>query len=482
MSHVSVARLIACLLLVTVPRLAGAALLTVNTTDDHSDGACDAAHCSLREAIETANRSPGADTIAFAIPASSAGCDGGVCVIQPDDALPTLTDAATAIDGFTQPGAQPNSTAGGFPLNALWRIALDGGRLDQCCSPGLHSQGRNVRIRGLIVRGFYDGIYIDDAEGTRITGNAVRNNHCIGVLLSGVEGGPGAVSNVIGGVLPEDRNLIGANRCIGIGIGPGRFNTVIGNVIGLDAAGTAALGNAGDGIRVFGGSAGHRIGGSAAAEVNIIAFNRESGVNVDAGTRVSIIGNRIYSNTDAGIRLGAGSNANLAAPSITEVGPQHVRGTACANCSIEVFSDVSGQGQFPEGRSTASAAGVWDLQAASALRGPFITAVATDPLGNSSPFSAAVQLAPPTATVTRTATPRRTPTVTAAPPTLTPGPCVGDCDASGEVTVDEVIRSVNVALGALPVSQCQPVDLNLDGEVTIDEIVSAVSSALAGCS
>src|SRR5256886_4588758 len=44
-----------------------AATFTVNTADDHNDGVCNAADCTLREAINAANEG---DTISFNIPAS----------------------------------------------------------------------------------------------------------------------------------------------------------------------------------------------------------------------------------------------------------------------------------------------------------------------------------------------------------------------------------------------------------------------------
>jgi CSLREA domain-containing protein len=40
----------------------------VNTTDDADDGACNVAHCSLREAIKAANTNAGSDSIDFNIP------------------------------------------------------------------------------------------------------------------------------------------------------------------------------------------------------------------------------------------------------------------------------------------------------------------------------------------------------------------------------------------------------------------------------
>ncbi|MBI3782181.1 MAG: hypothetical protein HY270_02150 [Deltaproteobacteria bacterium] len=60
--------------------------------------------------------------------------------------------------------------------------------------------------------------------------------------------------------------------------------------------------------------------------------------------------------------------------------------------------------------------------------------------------------------------------------------CVGDCNGDGEVTVDELITGVNIALGSANLSACAVFDANGDGEVTIDEILSAVNSALNGCS
>lgn len=60
-------------------------------------------------------------------------------------------------------------------------------------------------------------------------------------------------------------------------------------------------------------------------------------------------------------------------------------------------------------------------------------------------------------------------------------PCAGDCNGDGVVTVDELIRGVNIALGTLAVSVCPAFDTNGDGQVTVDEIVAAVVTALRGC-
>ncbi len=59
--------------------------------------------------------------------------------------------------------------------------------------------------------------------------------------------------------------------------------------------------------------------------------------------------------------------------------------------------------------------------------------------------------------------------------------CVGDCNGDRQVTVDELVRGVNIALGASPLSTCPSFDSDGSGEVTVDELVRAVNSALAGC-
>jgi hypothetical protein len=59
--------------------------------------------------------------------------------------------------------------------------------------------------------------------------------------------------------------------------------------------------------------------------------------------------------------------------------------------------------------------------------------------------------------------------------------CAGDCNGGGNVSVDEILTMVNIALGNLPVSGCQEGDVNGDGQITVDEILKAVSNALDGC-
>ena len=59
--------------------------------------------------------------------------------------------------------------------------------------------------------------------------------------------------------------------------------------------------------------------------------------------------------------------------------------------------------------------------------------------------------------------------------------CAGDCEDDGEVTVDELIKGVNIALGSSALSDCGAFDSSGDGSVTVDEIIGAVNNALSGC-
>jgi hypothetical protein len=59
--------------------------------------------------------------------------------------------------------------------------------------------------------------------------------------------------------------------------------------------------------------------------------------------------------------------------------------------------------------------------------------------------------------------------------------CVGDCNDDGEVTIDELLLGVNIALDEQPLASCPAFDGNQGGAVTIDVLIAAVNNALSGC-
>jgi hypothetical protein len=67
-------------------------------------------------------------------------------------------------------------------------------------------------------------------------------------------------------------------------------------------------------------------------------------------------------------------------------------------------------------------------------------------------------------------------------PTPTQGvSCIGDCDGSGDVTVNELITMVNIALGNALLSACPAGDPDGSGDITVNEIIQAVGFALTSC-
>jgi hypothetical protein len=60
-------------------------------------------------------------------------------------------------------------------------------------------------------------------------------------------------------------------------------------------------------------------------------------------------------------------------------------------------------------------------------------------------------------------------------------PCSGDCNGDGQVTMDELLGSINIALDQAPVDACLAVDGDDSGTARIDEIARAVGVALTSC-
>jgi hypothetical protein len=63
---------------------------------------------------------------------------------------------------------------------------------------------------------------------------------------------------------------------------------------------------------------------------------------------------------------------------------------------------------------------------------------------------------------------------------IVPPACVGDCNGDGEVTIDELIVGVNIALDTEEPSACPAFDTDADGTVTVDELIRGVGVALEG--
>ena len=61
------------------------------------------------------------------------------------------------------------------------------------------------------------------------------------------------------------------------------------------------------------------------------------------------------------------------------------------------------------------------------------------------------------------------------------GFCAGDCNASGSVTISELINGINILGNPGSLASCAAADINGSGTVTVDESVAATGNALGGC-
>jgi titin len=257
------------------------------------------------------------------------------------------------------------------------------------------------------------------------TGNTVAGNR-IGVTaaITGVlgNGGNGVVltafcedgvctpssNNTIGGTAPGAGNMVGGNRGNGVlidGTGGGVSNAVQGNAIGANIGGTVSLGNGANGVVLGNGAVGDTIGGTTRGAGNLIAHNGEAGVligasAVDTATHSAVQRNAIFANGGLGIDLAPRGVVNCATPPpgpndytpcplIQTASTTAISGTACANCTVEVYlasneSDDQGHGEGQRllGSVTASANGAWSLALATGQvsAGQRVTASATTPV------------------------------------------------------------------------------------------------------
>ncbi len=258
---------------------------------------------------------------------------------------------------------------------------LIGGDAPDECNLISGNGGDGVSILGSGTRSnTVSGNYI----GTDASGMAAIGNGGNGVAIQ-----DGANYNLIGGDAPDECNLISGNGGDGVSIlGSGtRSNTVSGNYIGTDASGLNVLGNHISGISISGGASYNVIGPD-----NIIAYNGENGVCVHSRSSLgnTITQNSIHDNVGMGIDLWDGDNTELAAPVIFDfdLGAGTVTGATYANCTVEIFSDSSDEGEVYEGRTTADGLGFFTFNKGTPFTSPRLTATATDAYGNTSEFSA----------------------------------------------------------------------------------------------
>lgn len=152
-------------------------VFTVTNTGDNGgvNPAPGAGTGTLRQAIldaDNASNTGEPSLMAFAVPTTDPGYNPatGTFTIAPLSALPSITNSVV-IDGYTQPGARPNTLSEGD--NAVLKVQLDGVSAGAGVN-GLTISGTNVTVQGLNIASFGgNAIDLTGAGGDTIQGNYI---------------------------------------------------------------------------------------------------------------------------------------------------------------------------------------------------------------------------------------------------------------------------------------------------------------------
>jgi len=216
--------------------------------------------------------------ITFNIPTSDPNYANGVFTIRPTGYLAPFVIDGAIIDATTQPGYA------GSPL-----IVLEGTQILPVLGdvPGLLVYAANCTVKGLSFQRFpWVGLALLYADAHH---NNIRS--CwFGLDSAGTASAPnvkqgvyifsGSYSNTVGGTTAADRNVLSGNGEYGIWISGATTtgNIVSGNYIGTSGNGLAAVPNGSGGLIITDNSKQNTIGGTLAGARNVISGNTNAGI------------------------------------------------------------------------------------------------------------------------------------------------------------------------------------------------------------
>jgi hypothetical protein len=170
-------------------------------------------------------------------------------------------------------------------------------------APGNFIGGANANARNIILGGGNPAVYLSAGNAG---GNTIQGNY-IGTNAAGTGGlGAGGVyvltpNNIIA------NNVISGNRSVSLQEAAARGTIIQGNLVGLSADGTTALGNNGGGI-VLQRVSHTLIGGGTVEARNVIAV-RSNGVSITGGDSNTVQGNYVGTNAAGTIGVVPGGSA-----------------------------------------------------------------------------------------------------------------------------------------------------------------------------
>jgi hypothetical protein len=256
---------------------------TVTNTSDSGSG-------SLRQAILNANKTTTADTINFKI-------GTGAKTIYTKSRLPGI-EQPTNLDATTQPGFSGKPI---IELNGSQAGSVDGLKL---VGTGITVKGLVINHfggSGIFIYNKGGNKIVGNFIGTDKYGTGDAGNGAHGIIVQ-------SQNNTIGGLTSSERNIISGNGKAGIFfyLAAASHNKVIGNYIGTDVTGTKKIAN-NCGVQING-AAYVAVGGTTSGSRNVISGNVHDGVlMVTTGTKYNTVqGNYIGTNAAGTGRLGNG--------------------------------------------------------------------------------------------------------------------------------------------------------------------------------
>ena len=243
------------------------------------------------------------------------------------------TIAVTSVSGIFEPVIIDATTQPGFTGTPIIELNGAATNIGQANSPDAFFVGASgVTIKGFVVNRFGGNAISLFGSNNVVEGNYLGTNVAgtgpgFGNLRSGVFVGSGS-NNRIGGTTAAQRNVVASSGFSGVALGGSGTtkNVVQGNYIGTDASGTVALPNGG-GFTLNSGATGNVIGGTEAGAGNLISGNTGAGVNINSGaTGNAVQGNRIGTNAAGTAALPNTSQGIFVAAANTAIGGSGVGG------------------------------------------------------------------------------------------------------------------------------------------------------------
>lgn len=223
-------------------------------------------------------------------------------------------------------------------------IVLDGaaaGASAEGLTLGLGSDGST--IRGLAMTRFSrSGLFLKDSGNHTIVGNYIGTDQSGTASRGNTRNGitlEFSDGNTIGGTTAADRNVILNSGLDGIYIDRSDNNVITGNYIGFLADGSGALGQDDDGIYFAGDSTGNRIGGSAAGEGNVIVGSGNNGLEFGSTSNSNTVQGNWIGVSPGGLALG---NATAGIRLHTSASDNVIGGTASGQGNVIAYNGAYG--------------------------------------------------------------------------------------------------------------------------------------------